>query len=115
MEKKYQIGQKIRINHLKNEDSRYDGKEGFITLIDSIGQLHGTWRGLAVIPEEDDFVILAPQKYRISVTEVCHGYVTVLAYSKEEAIEKAHCLGDDYFVHKSDVTVDEKNLETINP
>lgn len=52
------VGDKIRINHLKGEDNRYDGKEGTITYIDSLGQLHGTWGGLAIIPEEDDFDIL---------------------------------------------------------
>ena len=51
-------GDKIRINHLRGEDNRYDGKEGTITYIDSLGQLHGDWGGLAVIPEEDDFEIL---------------------------------------------------------
>lgn len=52
------VGDKIRIIHLSGEDTRYDGKEGTITHIDSLGQLHGTWGGLAVIPEEDDFEIL---------------------------------------------------------
>ena len=52
------IGDIIRINHLDGEDNRYDGKEGIITSIDDRGQLHGTWGGLAVIPEEDDFTII---------------------------------------------------------
>ena len=45
------VGDKIRIIHLRDEDSRYDGKEGTIEFIDSLGQLHGTWGGLAVIPK----------------------------------------------------------------
>lgn len=52
------IGDKIRIIHLAGEDSRYDGFEGVVENIDSIGQLHGTWGGLAIIPEEDEFEIL---------------------------------------------------------
>ena len=52
------IGDTIRINHLEGEDNRYDGKEGIITSIDDRGQLHGTWGGLAVIPQEDDFTII---------------------------------------------------------
>jgi hypothetical protein len=52
------VGDKIRIIHLAGEDTRYDGREGVITHIDSIGQLHGSWGGLAVIPEEDDFEII---------------------------------------------------------
>ena len=55
-----QIGDRIKIIHLNGEDNRYDGREGVIQLIDSIGNLHGTWGGLAVIPSEDDFIILGP-------------------------------------------------------
>ena len=52
------IGDRIRINHLEGENNRYDGKEGIITRIDAMGQLHGTWGGLAVIPDEDDYTII---------------------------------------------------------
>ena len=53
------VGDKIRI--ISMEDVRandYNGKEGVVKYIDSIGQLHGTWGGLAVIPECDTFVII---------------------------------------------------------
>ena len=52
------VGDKIRIIHLAGEDNRYDSKEGTIMYIDSLGQLHGPWGGLAIIPEEDDFEII---------------------------------------------------------
>lgn len=52
------VGDEIRIYHLKGEDSHYDGVTGVVEHIDSLGQLHGTWGGLAVIPEEDDFEVL---------------------------------------------------------
>ena len=52
------VGDKIRIIHLTGEDSRYDESEGTVEYIDAIGQLHGTWGGLAVIPEEDEFVVI---------------------------------------------------------
>jgi len=52
------IGDKIRIVHLEGEGSEYDGKEGTIENIDGIGQLHGTWGGLAVIPGVDEFEII---------------------------------------------------------
>lgn len=32
--------------------------ESTVEYIDAIGQLHGTWGGLAVIPEEDEFVVI---------------------------------------------------------
>lgn len=54
----YKVGQRIRIIHLQDEDNRYDGKEGTIEHIDGIGQLHGSWGGLAVIPEADDFIVI---------------------------------------------------------
>ena len=53
------VGDKIRI--ISMEDVRandYNGKEGVVEYIDSIGQLHGTWGGLAVIPECDTFMVI---------------------------------------------------------
>lgn len=61
------VGDRIRIVRMHYNPSlkgdkesclAYRGKEGVVELIDGIGQLHGTWGSLAVIPEEDDFVIL---------------------------------------------------------
>lgn len=54
-------GDKIRIIHLEGEGSEYDGKEGTVDHIDSIGQLHGTWGGLAVIPGVDAFEIISEE------------------------------------------------------
>lgn len=53
----YKVGQKIRIIRMKGEP-QYSGKVGVIEKIDDIGQLHGTWGGLAVIPLEDQIEIL---------------------------------------------------------
>ena len=39
-------------------EPQYSGKVGVINTIDSLGQLHGTWGGLAIIPEEDQFEII---------------------------------------------------------
>ena len=36
----------------------YNGRSGVVEHIDSIGQMHGTWRGLAVIPGVDDFEVI---------------------------------------------------------
>ena len=52
------VGDKIRIIHLEGENNDYDGKEGEIEHIDGIGQLHGSWGGLAVIPGVDEFEII---------------------------------------------------------
>lgn len=61
-ESPYKVGQQIHINHLQGEDNRYDSREGIIMKIDGIGQLHGTWGSLAVIPEQDDFYIMDAKK-----------------------------------------------------
>lgn len=44
----YHVGDKIRIIYMDGEP-RYSGREGYITSIDDLGQLHGTWGGCAVI------------------------------------------------------------------
>jgi hypothetical protein len=54
----FKPGMKVRIIHLEGENNAYDGKEGEITYIDAIGQLHGTWGGLAIIPEADEFELI---------------------------------------------------------
>lgn len=54
---RFEIGMKIKIIEMKDESS-YNNKIGIITHIDDLGQLHGTWGGLAIIPEEDKIEIL---------------------------------------------------------
>ena len=55
------VGDKIRIIKMCDELSgiEYEGREGIIEHIDSMGQLHGTWGGLAIIPEVDVVQILS--------------------------------------------------------
>ena len=53
------VGDTIRITKL---DDTYDptcvGREGVVEYIDSMNQLHGTWGGLAVIPEVDELIVI---------------------------------------------------------
>lgn len=57
-------GTKIRIikmmdaNGKDYQASAYKGKTGTVTLIDDMGQLFGSWGGLAVIPGLDEFEII---------------------------------------------------------
>ena len=53
----YKVGDKIRIIYMADEP-KYTGREGTIRSIDDMGQLHGSWGGLAVIPGEDCFEII---------------------------------------------------------
>ena len=54
------VGDRIRIISLFDSYAldTYNGREGNVTFIDDAGQLHGTWGGLAIIPEEDEFEVL---------------------------------------------------------
>ena len=55
----YKIGDKIRIKRLCDEPpGKYAGREGVIKSIDDMGTLHGTWGGLGVVPEYDDFEVI---------------------------------------------------------
>lgn len=53
----FKVGDKIRINQMKGEPT-YDGRVGIIQHIDDQNQLHGTWGGLAVIPEADQVEVI---------------------------------------------------------
>lgn len=57
-----EIGDRIIINYMEGEPN-YCGKEGVVTRIDSMGHLHGTWGGLAVLPDEDDFTVIKEPKF----------------------------------------------------
>lgn len=46
------VGDKVHIVFMKGEPE-YNGREGKVTCVDDIGQLHGTWGGLALIPGTD--------------------------------------------------------------
>lgn len=54
---KVKKGDKIRITYMEGEVD-YCPREGVIVHIDSIGQLHGTWGGLAVIPQVDRYELI---------------------------------------------------------
>ena len=54
---KIKVGDKIRIINMEGEP-QYTGKEGTVEYIDDAGQIHGTWGGCALIPDEDEFEII---------------------------------------------------------
>jgi len=56
---KAKVGDTIKIVRLDDAyDATYPGRIGVVEFIDSMGQLHGTWGGLAVIPEVDEYEII---------------------------------------------------------
>lgn len=54
---KVKIGDSIKVIKMEGEPD-YSNRVGTVTAIDGIGQLHGTWGGLAIIPEKDTYEIL---------------------------------------------------------
>ena len=50
------IGDTIYIEYIEGEP-QYTGRIGIVRSIDDMGQLHGSWGGLAVIPGIDRYVI----------------------------------------------------------
>lgn len=55
---KVKVGNYIKIRCMKDEPL-YDGKIGKVNYIDDSGQIHGTWGGCALIPEEDSFEVFS--------------------------------------------------------
>jgi hypothetical protein len=53
----YLIGREIRIISMDGEPG-YTGRKGIVKSVDGIGQLHGSWGGLAVNPSVDNFEVL---------------------------------------------------------
>lgn len=51
------VGDKIKILSMYDNPD-YDGRTGIVEYIDDIGQLHGTWGALAIIPDADLFVLV---------------------------------------------------------
>jgi len=51
------IGDKIKIISM-NGEAEYTGRIGIVEFVDSIGQIHGTWGGCALIPNVDSFEII---------------------------------------------------------
>lgn len=60
---KVKIGDTIRIIRMNDDGGKdlqarmYNGRSGVVEHTDSMGQLHGTWGGLAVIPGVDEIEV----------------------------------------------------------
>lgn len=54
---KVKIGDLIKVIKMEG-DPDYSNRVGTVTAIDGIGQLHGTWGGLAITPEKDTYQVL---------------------------------------------------------
>lgn len=55
------VGDKVRIIDMF-EQPQYAGREGIVTHIDDMGQIHGSWGGCAIIPEFDYYEVIEEAK-----------------------------------------------------
>jgi hypothetical protein len=51
------VGTQIKIIEMVGEP-KYSGKTGFVEHVDDLGQIHGTWGGLALIQNIDTYEIV---------------------------------------------------------
>ena len=51
------VGDTIKIIQMSGEP-QYNGRTGVVEFIDSLGQIHGTWGGCALIPGVDRFAVI---------------------------------------------------------
>lgn len=51
------IGRTVRILRMSGEP-QYSGRVGTVEFVDDAGQIHGTWGGCAIIPGQDDYVVM---------------------------------------------------------
>ena len=58
------IGCYVKIIEMKGEPN-YNGRIGKVLSIDDANQIHGTWGGCAIIPEEDRFEALSEERNRL--------------------------------------------------
>ena len=58
---KIKIGDHIKILNMESE-TQYSGREGIVTHIDDLGQIHGSWGGCAIVSEVDEFIVLTNTK-----------------------------------------------------
>jgi hypothetical protein len=54
-------GMLLRIVSMRGEPG-YSGRTGRVEFIDSVGQIHGTWGGCALQPEQDVFEVVGEDK-----------------------------------------------------
>ena len=70
------IGDRIRIARMDDDGGRdkhagdYDGRTGIVGHIDSLGHLHGSWGGLAVIPGVDGYEVIGTEDSKALGTKI---------------------------------------------
>lgn len=93
---KAKIGDKIVIKGFAgNEPSAADyiGKTGEVQFIDDIGQIHGTWGGLGLLPEDDYDVLAECESVHIYEIEGSDSMVFVLPRQLDDLLQQVYETG----------------------
>ena len=95
----YKVGDTIKIINMAGEP-QYNGRSGVIDHIDSIGQLHGTWGGLAIVPEEDEIEVIQ------EVNESVDDRISKRAKERKEKLVNDYKKNIEYADSESDTVKD---------
>ena len=91
---------KVKINDYKDmkDDVNFKHMVDRVLKIDSIGQIHGTWSGFAIISEVDNYEILPTSRYELfklakvnksklyGINFLVDYYINILNWNEEKAI-----------------------------
>ncbi len=77
-------GDKIRIIDMAGEP-HYAGRTGEVEHIDDMGQIHGTWGGCALIPEEDTYELITEDTNRAKLTALKEAFSRILNEDKNSS------------------------------
>ena len=89
---KAKIGDRIVIKGFASDEpsaADYIGKEGVVESIDDIGQIHGTWGGLGLLPE-DDYEVLAEGETVHIYSDCVSEIVFILPRQLQDLIEAVY-------------------------
>lgn len=88
------VGDKIKIISMEGEP-HYTGKEGVVEHIDSIGQLHGSWGGLAINPNVDTFTIINNEENKMNEEKTfdCLTITNVAVFPFKDGTSLGHMKG----------------------
>ena len=99
------VGDKIVIKGFAGEEPNaadYIGKVGIVESIDSIGQLHGTWGGLGLLPQDKYEVLQEGETVHVFDMDMDTPEVYILPRELHELLEQVYQAGN----HNVDCSVD---------
>jgi len=94
---KAKVGDKIVIKDFAGDEPRaadYIGKTGTVQMIDDLGQLHGDWGSLAILPEDDYEILEEGETVHVFDDYATPTTVYVLPRQLQELLEAVYTCGN---------------------